>query len=632
MTNWPPTRPSRDVHLTVAEVTDQIARRSRATRRAYLDRIDSRIEQDRRDGRPRAHSGCANLAHGVAACGAEEKDLLAHKQVPNIALISAYNDMLSAHQPLDRYPALLKKEILRAGGVAQFAGGVPAMCDGVTQGRPGMELSLFSRDVVALATAVALAHDMFDAALLLGVCDKIVPGLVAGALSFGHLPCIFVPGGPMPSGIPNSEKAHARELHAQGQIDAVALLESELESYHAPGTCTFYGTANTNQLVMEALGLHLPGASFVTSGTTLRRELTAAAGRRIVELTNPDELAPIGRVVDERAVVNAIVALLATGGSTNHTMHLVAMAAAAGIQLTWRDFAELSQVVPLLARIYPNGSADINQFHAAGGTASLFGALLEVGLLHEDVLTVAGVGLSRYTHEPELVDGELVHGPAPAAGSVDPAVLRSPDHPFADDGGIRVLEGTLGRGVIKVSAVASENRIIEAPARVFDDQEHFLDAFAEGDCDHDVVVVVRFQGPRANGMPELHRLTPALGVLQGRGHRVALVTDGRMSGASGKVPAAIHCTPEAADGGPLARIRDGDLIRIDTRAASFDVLGVDLDEREPAPAPHAGDIGTGRELFRLFRGAVSSADTGATIFASLAADVDDTVAAALARA
>jgi phosphogluconate dehydratase len=632
MHNWPPTRPSRDVHLTVAEVTDQIARRSRETRRAYLDRIDRRIEQDQREGRPRAHSGCANLAHGVAACGTEEKDLLAHQQVPNIALVSAYNDMLSAHQPLDRYPALLKKEILRAGGVAQFAGGVPAMCDGITQGRPGMELSLFSRDVVALATAVALAHDMFDAALLLGVCDKIVPGMVAGALSFGHLPCIFVPGGPMPSGIPNTEKARVRELHAQGQVDTAELLESELQSYHAAGTCTFYGTANTNQLVMEALGLHLPGASFVTSGTALRRELTVAAGRRIVELTDSEQLAPIGRVVDERAIVNGLVALLATGGSTNHTMHLVAMAAAAGIHLTWRDFAELSQVVPLLARIYPNGSADINQFHQAGGSASLFGALLEVGLLHEDVLTVMGEGLSRYTHEPELVDGELVYGEAPAAGTRDPAVLRSPDHPFADDGGIRVLEGSLGRGVIKVSAVPGENRIIEAPARVFDDQQHFLDAFAEGDCDHDVVVVVRFQGPKANGMPELHRMTPALGVLQGRGHRVALITDGRMSGASGKVPAAIHCTPEAADGGPLARIQDGDLIRIDTRASTFDVLGVDLNEREPAPAPHVGDIGTGRELFRLFRNAVSSADTGATIFSMLDADVEDPVAAALARA
>jgi phosphogluconate dehydratase len=620
------------VHLAVAEVTDQIARRSRGTRRAYLERLDRRIEQDQREGRPRTHSGCANLAHGVAACGTEEKDLLAHQQVPNIAIVSAYNDMLSAHQPLDRYPALLKKEILRAGGVAQFAGGVPAMCDGVTQGRPGMELSLFSRDVVALATAVALAHDMFDAALLLGVCDKIVPGLVAGALSFGHLPCIFVPGGPMPSGIPNSEKARVRELHALGQVDAAELLESELASYHAAGTCTFYGTANTNQLVMEALGLHLPGASFVTSGTALRRELTVAAGRRIVELTDPEQLAPIGRVVDERAIVNALVALLATGGSTNHTMHLIAMAAAAGIHLTWRDFAELSQLVPLLARIYPNGSADINQFQEAGGTASLFGALLDVGLLHEDVLTVVGEGLSRYTHEPALVEGDVVWDEAPAAGTVDPGVLRSPDHPFAEDGGIRVLEGSLGRGVVKVSAVSSENRVIEAPARVFDDQEHFLEAFADGDCDHDIVVVVRFQGPKANGMPELHRLTPVLGVLQSRGHRVALVTDGRMSGASGKVPAAIHCTPEAADGGPLSRVRDGDLIRIDTRRGTFDVLGVDLDEREVIPAPHVGDVGTGRELFRLFRNAVSSADSGATIFSTLDVDVDDPSTPALARA
>ena len=429
MHNWPPPRPSRDVHLAVAEVTDQIARRSRETRRAYLDRIDRRIEQDQREGRPRAHSGCANLAHGVAACGAEEKDLLARQQVPNIAIVSAYNDMLSAHQPLERYPALLKKEILRAGGVAQFAGGVPAMCDGVTQGRPGMELSLFSRDVVALATAVALAHDMFDAALLLGVCDKIVPGLVIGALSFGHLPCIFVPGGPMPSGIPNAEKASVRELHAQGQVDADELLESELRSYHAPGTCTFYGTANTNQLVMEALGLHLPGASFVTSGTALRRAVTEAAGRRIVELTDPEQHAPIGRVVDERAIVNAIVALLATGGSTNHTMHLVAMAAAAGISLTWRDFAELSQVVPLLARIYPNGSADINQFQEAGGTASLFGALLDVGLLHEDVLTVVGQGLSRYCAGARAGRRRARAGAtAPAAGARRPrgAALAGP--------------------------------------------------------------------------------------------------------------------------------------------------------------------------------------------------------------
>ena len=617
MQNWPPQGTSREVHLAVAEVTERIARRSRATRRAYLDRIDRRIDQEQREGRPRAHAGCANFAHGVAACGADEKDLLTRPQVPNVAIVSAYNDMLSAHQPLERYPALLKKEILRAGGVSQFAGGVPAMCDGVTQGRPGMELSLFSRDVVALATSVALAHDMFDAALLLGVCDKIVPGLVIGALSFGHLPCIFVPGGPMPSGIPNADKARVRELHAQGQADEAALLESELSSYHAPGTCTFFGTANTNQLVMEAIGLHLPGTSFVTAGTVLRRVMTESAGRRIVELTEPAEHAPVGRIVDERALVNAMVAVLATGGSTNHTMHLVAMAAAAGITLTWRDFGELSSVVPLLARIYPNGNADINDFQAAGGTASLFRALLDGGLLHEDVLTVAGRGLSRYCHEPALDDGALTWRQAPHAGRVDPTVLRAPDRPFANDGGIRVLEGSLGRGVVKVSAVAHENRTIQAPARVFDDQQHFLDAFAREEFDADVIVVVRFQGPKANGMPELHRLTPALGVLQGRGLRVALVTDGRMSGASGKVPAAIHCTPEAAEGGPLARLRDGDTILVDTSAGTLDVIGVDLDARVPETPPDADDIGTGRELFRLFRNSVSGADTGATIFSTL---------------
>ncbi|HEX3801409.1 MAG TPA: phosphogluconate dehydratase [Solirubrobacteraceae bacterium] len=632
MHNLPSPGTSREVHLQVAEVTDRINRRSRESRREYLDLIDRRIEQEQREGRPRRHAGCANLAHGVAACGAEEKDLLARQEVPNVAIVSAYNDMLSAHQPLERYPALLKKEILRAGGVAQFAGGVPAMCDGITQGRPGMELSLFSRDVVALATAVTLAHEMFDAALLLGVCDKIVPGLVIGALSFGHLPCIFVPGGPMPSGTPNAEKARVRELHAQGQADAAELLESELRSYHAPGTCTFYGTANTNQLVMEALGLHLPGASFVTSGTPLRRVLTEAAGRRIVELTDSERPAAIGRVVDERALVNGMVALLATGGSTNHTMHLVAMAAAAGISLTWKDFADLSAIVPLLARIYPNGSADINEFHAAGGTASLFRSLLDGGLLHEDVMTVAGQGLSRYSQEPNLGDGGLAWRQAPAAGAVDPAVLRSPEFPFADDGGIRVLEGSLGRGVIKVSAVSNDCRIVEAPARVFDDQQEFLEAFGRDEFVSDVVVVVRFQGPKANGMPELHRLTPALGVLQGRGHRVALVTDGRMSGASGKVPAAIHCTPEAANGGPLSRLCDGDIIRIDTRTSTFDVIGVDLDERPAAPAPHAGELGTGRELFRLFRNAVSSADTGATIFSALHAIDEQPDAVALARA
>jgi phosphogluconate dehydratase len=605
----------RDIHLEVAEVTEQIKRRSQLKRKAYLDRIDRLGAVER----PRHGAGCANLAHGVAACGSDEKDLLARGAVPNIALVSAYNDMLSAHQPLERYPTLLKKSILRAGGVAQFAGGVPAMCDGVTQGRAGMELSLFSRDVVAMATAIALAHDMFDGMLLLGVCDKIVPGLVMGALSFGHLPCILVPAGPMPSGISNGEKAKVRELHAQGQVEESALLESEMAAYHAPGTCTFFGTANTNQLLMEAMGLHLPGASFVVAGTTLRKAITEAAGERIVDLTRPEQYAPVGHVLDERAFVNAMVALLATGGSTNHTMHLVAMAAAAGIDLTWHDFAKLSSVVPLLARIYPNGSADINQFQAAGGTARLFQSLLEAGLMHEDVLTVAGRGLSRYCTTPKLTDDGIRWEPAQRMDAESErasfAVLRTPAEPFAADSGIRVLDGNLGRSVAKVSALKMESRIIEAPARVFDNQQDFLAAFERDEFVGDVVVVVRFQGPKANGMPELHRLTPALGVLQDRGHRVALVTDGRMSGASGKAPAALHCTPEAAEGGPLARLKDGDLIRFDTLSDTLDVVGVELSERPAAEAPVGTDEGTGRELFRLFRNTVTGAEAGASVFA-----------------
>jgi phosphogluconate dehydratase len=611
-----PTRGSaRDVHLEVAQVTEQIKRRSQLKRKAYLDRIDRLAAVER----PRHGAGCANLAHGVAACGSDEKDLLARGAVPNIALVSAYNDMLSAHQPLERYPTLLKKSILRAGGVAQFAGGVPAMCDGVTQGRAGMELSLFSRDVVAMATAIALAHDMFDGMLLLGVCDKIVPGLVMGALSFGHLPCILVPAGPMPSGISNGEKAKVRELHAQGQVEESALLESEMAAYHAPGTCTFFGTANTNQLLMEAMGLHLPGASFVVAGTTLRKAITEAAGERIVDLTRPEQYAPVGRVLDERAFVNAMVALLATGGSTNHTMHLVAMAAAAGIDLTWHDFAKLSSVVPLLARIYPNGSADINQFQAAGGTARLFQSLLEAGLMHEDVLTVAGRGLSRYCATPSLTDEGIRWEPAQRGDAESErasfAVLRTPAEPFAADSGIRVLDGNLGRSVAKVSALKMESRIIEAPARVFDNQQDFLEAFERNEFVGDVVVVVRFQGPRANGMPELHRLTPALGVLQDRGHRVALVTDGRMSGASGKAPAAVHCTPEAAEGGPLSRLKDGDLIRFDTVTDTLNVVGIELSERPVAQAPFGADEGTGRELFRLFRSTVTGAEAGASVFA-----------------
>ncbi len=586
------------MHPVITDVTARIAARSADTRAAYLARIgDAALE-----GPARTTHGCANLAHGIAACGPDEKLHLKAAERRNIALVSAYNDMLSAHQPLERYPRLLKQAVKEAGGVAQFAGGVPAMCDGITQGRAGMELSLFSRDVVAMATAVALAHDMFDGTLLLGVCDKIVPGLLIGALSFGHLPAILVPAGPMPSGLPNREKSRIRQLHAAGEIGKDELLESELRSYHAPGTCTFYGTANSNQLVVEAMGLHLPGASFVNPGTPLREALTRAAGHRIVSQEHG-----IGEIVDERAIVNAVVALLATGGSTNHTMHLVAIAAAAGIALTWDDFAELSRAVPQLATVYPNGAADINQFQAAGGVQFLVGELLDHGLLHADVKTVAGDGLERYREAPALEDdGELTwHKARPH--SRDETVLRPVRAPFAPDGGIRVLDGSLGRAVMKVSAV--QQRVIEAPVRVFDDQAQLLGAFEAGALDRDVVAVVRHQGPKANGMPELHKLTPALGVLVDRGHRVALVTDGRMSGASGKVPAAIHCT------GPLELLRDGDVVRVDADAGRLDALA-DLSGREPSAPTVDAREGTGRELFAAFRQLVGAPDEGASVFAA----------------
>ncbi|HWK27708.1 MAG TPA: phosphogluconate dehydratase [Solirubrobacter sp.] len=590
------------MHPVVREVTARIAARSEPRRSAYLERIRAA----RAAGPARGALGCANLAHGLAACGADEKLHLKAGERPNVAIVTSYNDMLSAHQPYERYPAVLKRAAAQAGGVAQVAGGVPAMCDGITQGRAGMELSLFSRDVVAMSTAVALSHDMFDGALMLGVCDKIVPGLLIGALAFGHLPTVFVPAGPMPSGLPNGEKSRVRQRHAAGEAGQEELLEAELASYHAPGTCTFYGTANSNQLVVEAMGLHLPGASFVNPGTELRRALTAEAARVAVA-----GCAPIGELLDERALVNGVVALLATGGSTNHTMHLVAVAAAAGVTLTWDDFNDLSAVTPLLARVYPNGAADINQFHAAGGVPFVLGELLDAGFLHPDVHTVAGHGLGRYRDEPHLEDGRLRWRPAPRA-SRDAAVLRPAAAPFAAEGGIRVLDGGLGRAVIKVSAVAPEHRVVAAPARVFDDQAGFLAAFERGELDHDLVAVLRHQGPRANGMPELHKLTPALGVLMDRGHRVALVTDGRMSGASGKVPAALHCTPEAAAGGPLARVRDGDLIRLDAETGRLDV-DADLDEREPwIPEPIAH--GTGRELFAAFRERIGRADEGASVF------------------
>ncbi|WP_067964663.1 phosphogluconate dehydratase [Nocardiopsis trehalosi] len=598
------------VDTRVADVTERIAARSRASRAAYLDRVRAAAAE----GPARAGLGCANLAHGFAACSAADKHALGATAKPNIAIVSAYNDMLSAHQPLETYPALLKRAVAEAGGVAQFAGGVPAMCDGITQGRAGMELSLFSRDVIAMATAVALSHDMFDGALMLGVCDKIVPGLLIGSLTFGHLPVAFVPAGPMPSGLPNNDKARVRQAFAEGRTGRAELLQAESAAYHAPGTCTFYGTANSNQMLMEVMGLHLPGASFVPPGTPLREALTAEAGRRVTGLTALGaDHTPIGELVDERTITNAVVALLATGGSTNHTLHLVAVAAAAGIELTWDDFADLSGAVPLLTRMYPNGSADVNAFHAAGGMAYLIGQLLDGGLLHEDVATVAGPGLARYRQRPRLDGTDLTWGDEPKE-SGDTTVLRAATDPFSPDGGLRMVSGNLGRGVVKVSAVAPERHVIEAPARVFDDQAALQAAFDAGELDGDLVAVVRFQGPRANGMPELHKLTPPLGVLQDRGHRVALVTDGRMSGASGKVPAAIHLSPEAAAGGPLARVRDGDPIRLDAAAGTLEVLVPDLMDRAPAAPTVDSSTGTGRELFAAFRGVVGPAERGAAVF------------------
>ncbi|MDT0303777.1 phosphogluconate dehydratase [Streptomonospora wellingtoniae] len=601
-------------HPRITEVTQRIAERSFDTRSAYLERMRAAAAE----GPARSGLGCTNLAHGFAACSPGDKLALGHSAKPNIAIVSAYNDMLSAHQPLADYPAQLKEAVGEAGGVAQFAGGVPAMCDGITQGRAGMELSLFSRDVIAMATAVALSHDMFDGALMLGVCDKIVPGLLIGSLSFGHLPVAFVPAGPMPSGLPNNEKAQIRQRFAEGKADRAELLQAESAAYHAPGTCTFYGTANSNQMLMEVMGLHLPGASFEQPGSGLRTALTAEAGRAVTGLTAlGGSYTPVSRVVDERAVVNAVVALLATGGSTNHTLHLVAIAQAAGIELTWDDFAALSEVVPLLARMYPNGAADVNRFHEAGGMAYLIGRLLDSGLLHEDVATVAGAGLDRYRRRPALGAEGLVWADEPDQ-SGDTAVLRGTDDPFSADGGLRMVRGNLGRAVVKVSAVEPERHVVEAPARVFDTQAQLQEAFSAGELDGDVVAVVRFQGPRANGMPELHKLTPPLGVLQDRGHKVALVTDGRMSGASGKVPAAIHVSPEAAAGGPLARVRDGDLVRLDASAGVLEVRGADdLDER-PAAEPTADSAaGTGRELFAAFRRAVGPAERGAAVFGAL---------------
>lgn len=602
------------MHPRVLEVTERLVARSRDTRQRYLQLIRGAAS----DGPMRGKLQCANFAHGVAGCDAEDKHSLRMMNAANIAIVSAYNDMLSAHQPYEHFPAQLKHALREMGSVGQFAGGVPAMCDGVTQGEAGMELAIASREVIAMSTAVALSHNMFDGALMLGICDKIVPGLMMGALRFGHLPTLFVPGGPMVSGLSNKEKADVRQRYAEGKASREELLESEMKSYHSPGTCTFYGTANTNQLVMEVMGLHLPGASFVNPNTPLRDALTREAAYQVTRLTKQSgNFMPLGEIVDEKALINSVIALHATGGSTNHTLHLPAMARAAGIHLTWQDMADLSEVVPTLSHVYPNGKADINHFQAAGGMAFLIRELLDAGLLHEDVNTVAGHGLRRYTQEPFLEDGRLVWREGPTQ-SLDENILRPVSRAFSPEGGLRVMDGNLGRGVMKVSAVAPEHQYVEAPARVFEDQQQLADAFKAGELEHDFVAVMRFQGPRCNGMPELHKMTPFLGVLQDRGFKVALVTDGRMSGASGKVPAAIHVCPEAYDGGPLAKVRDGDMIRVDGRKGTLQVL-VEPSEwsaRETVTPQIDSSVGCGRELFGFMRVAFSSAEQGASAFTS----------------
>lgn len=597
------------LHPKIARVTDRIRARSEASRGTYLERMAKAVS----NGPVRAHLSCGNQAHAYAAMGAA-KDALVAARVPNLGIVTAYNDMLSAHQPFERYPDLIRAAAAKAGVTVQVAGGVPAMCDGVTQGQPGMELSLFSRDVIALAAGVALSHNCFDAALYLGVCDKIVPGLIMAAATFGHIPAVFVPAGPMTSGISNDEKSRVRNAFAEGKASREELMAAEMASYHGPGTCTFYGTANTNQMLMEVMGLHLPGASFVNPGTPLRDALTTAAVERAAEITAlGNDFRPAGEILDERAYVNGIVGLMATGGSTNLVLHLPAMARASGVILDLQDFADLSEAVPLMAKVYPNGLADVNHFHAAGGLQFLIGELLDAGLLHPDAKTVAGDGLAAYRREPVLDAGRLTWRDGPRA-SLNEKVVRPASAPFAPQGGLKQLTGNLGRGVIKVSAVAPDRHVIEAPARVFHSQDAVKAAFKAGEFTGDTVVVVRFQGPKANGMPELHSLTPTLSVLQDRGLRVALVTDGRMSGASGKVPAAIHVAPEAAAGGPLAKLRDGDVVRLDAEAGTLTVLAPDFDSRTPVVVDlSANEFGIGRELFAPFRRHAGSADTGGAL-------------------
>ncbi len=599
------------LHPTIDSVTARIRQRSAATRQAYLQRLDAAA--NRRPGAERM--GCANVAHAVAGIPASDKFRIIAEKAPNIAIVNAYNDMLSAHQPMQFYPDLIKAEARRLGATAQVAGGVPAMCDGVTQGTPGMELSLFSRDVIAMATAVSLSHDMFDAALLIGVCDKIVPGLLIGALHFGHLPTVFVPAGPMPSGLSNSAKAKVREQAAMGEVGRDALLDAESRAYHAPGTCTFYGTANSNQMLLEAMGLHVPGTAFVAPGGPLRDELTREAARTVLSIVKAKRFAPIGQVVDERAIVNAMSALLATGGSTNHLIHWVAVARSAGILIDWNDFAELSAIVPTLSHVYPNGKANVNQFQAAGGTGFVIRELLDAGLMHEDVLTVRDGGLREYTREPAL-DGDVLRWHE-AGESKDLSIVRPAAQPFSPTGGLQLLQGNMGRSVIKVSSIPDDRHVVEAPARVFDSQDALHAAFQAGELDRDVVCVVRWQGPQANGMPELHKLTPPLAVLQGKGFKVALVTDGRMSGASGKVPAAIHVSPEAAAGGPLAKLRDGDVVRMDAHTGTLAALvpQAEWDSRETLHMPEslcaANGLGLGRELFAGMRRNAQPAEEGA---------------------
>ena len=598
---------------TIRAVTRRIEERSTASRGHYLERLEQHAGRHPHRG----VMGCTNLAHAFAAAPERDKIILHAERAPNLGIVTAYNDMLSAHQPYESFPERMRAAARGIGATAQVAGGTPAMCDGVTQGQPGMELSLFSRDVIAMSTAVALSHNVYDAGAYLGICDKIVPGLVMGALAFGHLPAVFVPAGPMTTGIPNKDKARTRQRHAEGKATREELLASESASYHGPGTCTFYGTANSNQMMMEIMGLHLPGAAFINPGTDLRNRLTDAAAIRALQITAAgNEYTPIGRVVDERAIVNAIVGLLATGGSTNHTMHIVAIARVAGIIVDWDDFDALGHAVPLLTHVYPSGDADVNQFHAAGGMALVIRELLDADLLHEDVLTIAGHGLRRYTQEP-CIDPDKVNtlawrdGPAT---SIDKSIVASVSTPFAQDGGLRLMHGNIGRAIVKTSAVKDENRVVEAPARVFLSQDALKQAFEAGELETDFVAVLAYQGPRANGMPELHKLTPLLGVLLDRGFKVALVTDGRMSGASGKVPAAIHVSPECSQGGALARVRDGDMIRVDTTTGELVAL-VDADEWEARVVTHP-DLSRktenmGRELFGAFREHVSTAETGA---------------------